>query len=188
MKYKIQLSSFLDTVKETTTRPQSLENPSSTARDSVPDVLYHRLNWLLLNFLARKAEILQATEQMIQAINGGNFDVYAKLCSSDHTCFDPMSMGNLMRGHDFHRFHFSREFASFVDLLLDVENIRDNRTRSQFSILYPWNRNLHIFNLSKIQNFSLLKKFSLSSLQFNHIYFSVHLQTQYKKQIGLLSS
>ena len=68
---------------------------------------------------------------------------------------------------------------------------------SQFSILHPRNSNLYIFNLSKIQIFFLLKKFSLSSLQFNpiyflvhlqinHIYFSVHLQMQCKKQIGLL--
>ena len=66
----------------------------------------------------------------------------------------------------------------------------------QFSILYLWNCNLHVFNLSKIQIFSWLKKFSLSSLQFNHIYFYVHLQINhiyflvhlqmlYKKQIGL---
>ena len=66
----------------------------------------------------------------------------------------------------------------------------------QFLILYPWNCTLHIFNLSKIHIFFSAQKFSLSSLQFNHIYFSghlqinhiyfsVHLQTQYKKQIGL---
>ena len=47
---------------------------------------------------------------------------------------------------------------------------------TQFSILYPRNRDLHIFNLSKIQIFSLLRKFSFSSLQFNHLYLSVHLQ------------
>ena len=71
-----------------------------------------------------------------------------------------------------------------------------DKTGTPFSILNLLNCNLHIFNLLKIQNFSLLKKFLLSFLQFNHIYFwvhlqinhiyfSVHLQTQYKKQIGL---
>ena len=39
-----------------------------------------------------------------------------------------------------------------------------------------------IYQNSKI--FSLLKKFSFSSLQFNHIYLSVHFQTLYTKQIG----
>ena len=81
------------------------------------------------------------------------------------------------------------QFSSELSPIADVY-------RKQFSILYPRNRNLHIFNLTKIQIFSLNKKFSFSSLQFNHIYlsthlrinhiyFSVHLQTLYMKQIGL---
>ena len=55
---------------------------------------------------------------------------------------------------------------------------------------------IYIFSIyQKSKFFSLLKKLSLSSLQLNHIYFSIHLQinhmyfsvlqTQYKKQIGL---
>ena len=63
------------------------------------------------------------------------------------------------------RNHLEKRFPD--DELLDWQ---------QFSILYPRNCNLHIFNLTKIQIFSLLKKFSFSSLQFNHIYFSVRLQ------------
>ena len=58
-------------------------------------------------FSAKKLEILHATEQMIQAINNGSFETYSRMCTSDHTCFDPMSMGNLIRGHDLHRFHFA---------------------------------------------------------------------------------
>ena len=45
---------------------------------------------------------------------------------------------------------------------------------------------IYIFSIyQKSKIFSLLKKFLLSSLHLNHIYFLVHLQTQYKKQIGL---
>ena len=46
---------------------------------------------------------------------------------------------------------------------------------------------IYIFLIyQKSKFFSLLKKLLLSSLWFNHIYFLVHLQTQYKKPIGLL--
>ncbi|CAK8696870.1 calcium/calmodulin-dependent protein kinase type II delta chain-like isoform X2 [Clavelina lepadiformis] len=56
---------------------------------------------------ARKNEILHATDKLIQAINSGNYEAYSKLCTSDHTCFDPLSMGNLLHGHDFHKFVFA---------------------------------------------------------------------------------
>ena len=45
----------------------------------------------------------------------------------------------------------------FISLSLTV-NGREQRYRTQFSILYPRNRDLHIFNLSKIQIFFSTQK------------------------------
>uniref|UniRef100_A0A8C1S4A9 calcium/calmodulin-dependent protein kinase n=1 Tax=Cyprinus carpio TaxID=7962 RepID=A0A8C1S4A9_CYPCA len=58
----------------------------------------------LLN--ARKQEIIKITEQLIEAINNGDFEAYAKICDPGLTCFEPEALGNLVEGMDFHRFYF----------------------------------------------------------------------------------
>ncbi|XP_055054726.2 calcium/calmodulin-dependent protein kinase (CaM kinase) II beta 1 isoform X8 [Misgurnus anguillicaudatus] len=55
---------------------------------------------------SRKQEIIKITEQLIEAINNGDFEAYAKLCDPGLTCFEPEALGNLVEGMDFHRFYF----------------------------------------------------------------------------------
>ncbi|XP_051953388.1 calcium/calmodulin-dependent protein kinase type II subunit beta-like isoform X9 [Xyrauchen texanus] len=54
----------------------------------------------------RKQEIIKITEQLIEAINNGDFEAYAKICDPGLTCFEPEALGNLVEGMDFHRFYF----------------------------------------------------------------------------------
>ncbi|XP_032869836.1 calcium/calmodulin-dependent protein kinase type II subunit gamma isoform X16 [Amblyraja radiata] len=54
----------------------------------------------------RKQEIIKLTEQLIEAINNGDFDAYAKICDPGLTSFEPEALGNLVEGMDFHRFYF----------------------------------------------------------------------------------
>ncbi|XP_043087384.1 calcium/calmodulin-dependent protein kinase type II subunit beta isoform X1 [Puntigrus tetrazona] len=55
---------------------------------------------------SRKQEIIKITEQLIEAINNGDFDAYAKICDPGLTSFEPEALGNLVEGMDFHRFYF----------------------------------------------------------------------------------
>uniref|UniRef100_A0A8K9UQ91 calcium/calmodulin-dependent protein kinase n=1 Tax=Oncorhynchus mykiss TaxID=8022 RepID=A0A8K9UQ91_ONCMY len=51
-------------------------------------------------------EIIKVTEQLIESINNGDFEAYAKICDPGLTSFEPEALGNLVEGHDFHRFYF----------------------------------------------------------------------------------
>ncbi|XP_011601417.2 calcium/calmodulin-dependent protein kinase type II subunit gamma isoform X11 [Takifugu rubripes] len=55
---------------------------------------------------ARKQEIIKMTEQLIEAINNGDFDAYTRICDPGLTSFEPESLGNLVEGMDFHKFYF----------------------------------------------------------------------------------
>uniref|UniRef100_A0A671R9K2 calcium/calmodulin-dependent protein kinase n=1 Tax=Sinocyclocheilus anshuiensis TaxID=1608454 RepID=A0A671R9K2_9TELE len=55
---------------------------------------------------SRKQEIIKITEQLIEAINNGDFEAYVKICDHGLTCFEPEALGNLVEGMDFHRFYF----------------------------------------------------------------------------------
>ncbi|XP_032435512.1 calcium/calmodulin-dependent protein kinase (CaM kinase) II beta 1 isoform X1 [Xiphophorus hellerii] len=59
----------------------------------------------------RKQEIIKITEQLIEAINNGDFDAYAKICDPGLTSFEPEALGNLVEGMDFHRFYFENLLA-----------------------------------------------------------------------------
>ncbi|XP_061880383.1 calcium/calmodulin-dependent protein kinase type II subunit beta-like isoform X2 [Entelurus aequoreus] len=59
----------------------------------------------------RKQEIIKITEQLIEAINNGDFEAYAKICDPGLTCFEPEALGNLVEGMDFHRFYFDNLLA-----------------------------------------------------------------------------
>ncbi|XP_051539959.1 calcium/calmodulin-dependent protein kinase (CaM kinase) II beta 1 isoform X7 [Myxocyprinus asiaticus] len=61
---------------------------------------------LLPSAYSRKQEIIKITEQLIEAINNGEFEAYAKICDPGLTCFEPEALGNLVEGMDFHRFYF----------------------------------------------------------------------------------
>ncbi|XP_051982506.1 calcium/calmodulin-dependent protein kinase type II delta 2 chain isoform X2 [Xyrauchen texanus] len=60
---------------------------------------------------ARKQEIIKVTEQLIESINNGDFEVYAKICDPGLTSFEPEALGNLVEGHDFHRFYFENALS-----------------------------------------------------------------------------
>uniref|UniRef100_A0A674C159 calcium/calmodulin-dependent protein kinase n=1 Tax=Salmo trutta TaxID=8032 RepID=A0A674C159_SALTR len=62
--------------------------------------------FLLLPLSARKQEIIKVTEQLIEAINNGDFEAYTKICDPGLTSFEPEALGNLVEGTDFHRFYF----------------------------------------------------------------------------------
>ncbi|XP_078387142.1 calcium/calmodulin-dependent protein kinase type II subunit gamma isoform X3 [Cetorhinus maximus] len=55
---------------------------------------------------ARKQDIIKITEQLIEAINNGDFDAYTKICDPGLTSFEPEALGNLVEGMDFHKFYF----------------------------------------------------------------------------------
>ncbi|XP_028359952.1 calcium/calmodulin-dependent protein kinase type II subunit beta isoform X3 [Phyllostomus discolor] len=60
---------------------------------------------------ARKQEIIKITEQLIEAVNNGDFEAYAKICDPGLTSFEPEALGNLVEGMDFHRFYFENLLA-----------------------------------------------------------------------------
>ncbi|XP_035385583.1 calcium/calmodulin-dependent protein kinase type II delta 2 chain isoform X4 [Electrophorus electricus] len=61
--------------------------------------------------LTRKQEIIKVTEQLIESINNGDFEAYSKLCDPGLTSFEPEALGNLVEGHDFHRFYFENALS-----------------------------------------------------------------------------
>ncbi|XP_066899158.1 calcium/calmodulin-dependent protein kinase type II subunit beta isoform X7 [Kogia breviceps] len=60
---------------------------------------------------SRKQEIIKITEQLIEAVNNGDFEAYAKICDPGLTSFEPEALGNLVEGMDFHRFYFENLLA-----------------------------------------------------------------------------
>uniref|UniRef100_A0A8D3E195 calcium/calmodulin-dependent protein kinase n=1 Tax=Scophthalmus maximus TaxID=52904 RepID=A0A8D3E195_SCOMX len=69
------------------------------------------LRTCFLVLLPRKQEIIKITEQLIEAINNGDFKAYAKICDPGLTSFEPEALGNLVEGMDFHRFYFENLLA-----------------------------------------------------------------------------
>ncbi|XP_023716508.1 calcium/calmodulin-dependent protein kinase type II delta chain isoform X2 [Cryptotermes secundus] len=61
---------------------------------------------LLQGAQARKQEIIKMTEQLIEAINTGDYEAYTKICDPHLTAFEPEALGNLVEGMDFHKFYF----------------------------------------------------------------------------------
>uniref|UniRef100_A0A8C0J7A0 calcium/calmodulin-dependent protein kinase n=1 Tax=Chelonoidis abingdonii TaxID=106734 RepID=A0A8C0J7A0_CHEAB len=90
--------------------PASLFEPQTTVIHNPVDgikVLAHPLlTPPALRPAARKQEIIKITEQLIEAVNNGDFEAYAKICDPGLTSFEPEALGNLVEGMDFHRFYF----------------------------------------------------------------------------------
>uniref|UniRef100_A0A3Q2XJ71 calcium/calmodulin-dependent protein kinase n=1 Tax=Hippocampus comes TaxID=109280 RepID=A0A3Q2XJ71_HIPCM len=61
-----------------------------------------------------KQEIIKMTEQLIEAVNNGDFEAYAKICDPGLTSFEPEGLGNLVEGMDFHRFYFDNLLSKNV--------------------------------------------------------------------------
>uniref|UniRef100_A0A8P4G7T7 calcium/calmodulin-dependent protein kinase n=1 Tax=Dicentrarchus labrax TaxID=13489 RepID=A0A8P4G7T7_DICLA len=78
--------------------------PHSSPSSSLPFLLF--LTLFCFSFTARKQEIIKITEQLIEAVNNGDFEAYAKICDPGLTSFEPEGLGNLVEGMDFHRFYF----------------------------------------------------------------------------------
>uniref|UniRef100_A0A8C5IA83 calcium/calmodulin-dependent protein kinase n=1 Tax=Gouania willdenowi TaxID=441366 RepID=A0A8C5IA83_GOUWI len=64
-------------------------------------------------------EIIKVTEQLIESINNGDFEAYAKICDPGLTSFEPEALGNLVEGHDFHRFYFENVHSPFYHSILE---------------------------------------------------------------------
>ncbi|KFV79407.1 Calcium/calmodulin-dependent protein kinase type II subunit gamma, partial [Struthio camelus australis] len=67
---------------------------------------YAYLNCSFFLSAVRKQEIIKITEQLIEAINNGDFEAYTKICDPGLTSFEPEALGNLVEGMDFHKFYF----------------------------------------------------------------------------------
>ncbi|KAH0623204.1 hypothetical protein JD844_031268 [Phrynosoma platyrhinos] len=96
-----KLSDVLSMVKRGSGAPEA-EGPQ-------PAITPHFLLPLITNPLPsdpRKQEIIKITEQLIEAVNNGDFEAYAKICDPGLTSFEPEALGNLVEGMDFHRFYF----------------------------------------------------------------------------------
>uniref|UniRef100_A0A3Q3WQR0 calcium/calmodulin-dependent protein kinase n=1 Tax=Mola mola TaxID=94237 RepID=A0A3Q3WQR0_MOLML len=71
----------------------------------------HTIAIVINTCVLRKQEIIKITEQLIEAINNGDFEAYAKICDPGLTSFEPEALGNLVEGMDFHRFYFENLLA-----------------------------------------------------------------------------
>ncbi|KAG8141419.1 hypothetical protein E2320_007041, partial [Naja naja] len=91
-----------------------LEGDSGTAELRLPQVVLKLREYypfkeevgMTARATARKQEIIKITEQLIEAVNNGDFEAYAKICDPGLTSFEPEALGNLVEGMDFHRFYF----------------------------------------------------------------------------------
>uniref|UniRef100_A0A674MX54 calcium/calmodulin-dependent protein kinase n=1 Tax=Takifugu rubripes TaxID=31033 RepID=A0A674MX54_TAKRU len=81
-----------------------------TLPNRVSDSLCQNVD-LLRPLASRKQEIIKVTEQLIESINNGDFETYAKICDPGLTSFEPEALGNLVEGHDFHRFYFENALS-----------------------------------------------------------------------------
>uniref|UniRef100_A0AAY3ZXB7 calcium/calmodulin-dependent protein kinase n=1 Tax=Denticeps clupeoides TaxID=299321 RepID=A0AAY3ZXB7_9TELE len=61
---------------------------------------------VLPSAIPRKQEIIKITEQLIEAVNNGDFEAYTRICDPGLTSFEPEALGNLVEGMDFHKFYF----------------------------------------------------------------------------------
>uniref|UniRef100_A0AAQ5ZC19 calcium/calmodulin-dependent protein kinase n=1 Tax=Amphiprion ocellaris TaxID=80972 RepID=A0AAQ5ZC19_AMPOC len=80
---------------------------------SVNSLLLCHPNYCLISVIlqahrkhSRKQEIIKMTEQLIEAINNGDFEAYTRICDPGLTSFEPEALGNLVEGMDFHKFYF----------------------------------------------------------------------------------
>ncbi|XP_024529347.1 calcium/calmodulin-dependent protein kinase type II subunit gamma [Selaginella moellendorffii] len=51
-------------------------------------------------------ELLELSEELLRAIDGGDYGTYEKLCDTELTAFEPEAQGQLVEGLPFHKFYF----------------------------------------------------------------------------------
>uniref|UniRef100_A0A671MX41 calcium/calmodulin-dependent protein kinase n=1 Tax=Sinocyclocheilus anshuiensis TaxID=1608454 RepID=A0A671MX41_9TELE len=78
------------------------KKPASLAITCINYLVFTLMN----DVLARKQEIIKITEQLIEAVNNGDFEAYTRICDPGLTSFEPEALGNLVEGMDFHKFYF----------------------------------------------------------------------------------
>uniref|UniRef100_A0A3P8Y638 calcium/calmodulin-dependent protein kinase n=1 Tax=Esox lucius TaxID=8010 RepID=A0A3P8Y638_ESOLU len=87
-----------------------VQDRSSVPRALCGIFLFSNCGFLFLSshlwISARKQEIIKITEQLIEAINNGDFEAYTRICDPGLTSFEPEALGNLVEGMDFHKFYF----------------------------------------------------------------------------------
>ncbi|XP_026212648.1 calcium/calmodulin-dependent protein kinase type II subunit gamma-like isoform X5 [Anabas testudineus] len=88
-------------VCESTDTDSAVLNQSSTIEEQIPTPPSH-----CPAPTSRKQEIIKMTEQLIEAINNGDFEAYTRICDPGLTSFEPEALGNLVEGMDFHKFYF----------------------------------------------------------------------------------
>lgn len=59
-----------------------------------------------------RAELMQLSYQLLNAIVHRDWDTYLKLCDPTLTAFEPEGRGHLIQGMDFHRFYFDLDADS----------------------------------------------------------------------------
>ncbi|XP_049324375.1 calcium/calmodulin-dependent protein kinase type II subunit beta isoform X3 [Astyanax mexicanus] len=99
-----RLSSLVSSVGRVSVPSQPETVPVPTPQSSSPPPLPRSSPSLSVQ--TRKQEIIKITEQLIEAVNNGDFEAYAKICDPGLTSFEPEALGNLVEGMDFHRFYF----------------------------------------------------------------------------------
>ncbi|XP_043912573.1 calcium/calmodulin-dependent protein kinase type II subunit gamma isoform X11 [Protopterus annectens] len=82
------------------------ENSGRVRRGSLPLTESMPSEPTLCRAALRKQDIIKITEQLIEAVNNGDFDAYTKICDPALTSFEPEALGNLVEGMDFHKFYF----------------------------------------------------------------------------------
>lgn len=50
--------------------------------------------------------ILNLTQKLLDSIPAGDWDTYLDLCDETLSCFEPEARGQLVHGHEFHKFYF----------------------------------------------------------------------------------
>uniref|UniRef100_A0A8C6WV25 calcium/calmodulin-dependent protein kinase n=1 Tax=Neogobius melanostomus TaxID=47308 RepID=A0A8C6WV25_9GOBI len=96
------------------TADQALKHPWVCQRSTVASMMHRqetveclrKFNARRKLKVTRKQEIIKMTEQLIEAINNGDFEAYTRICDPGLTSFEPEALGNLVEGMDFHKFYF----------------------------------------------------------------------------------
>ncbi|XP_076855634.1 calcium/calmodulin-dependent protein kinase (CaM kinase) II gamma 1 isoform X5 [Brachyhypopomus gauderio] len=97
-----------NTASSTTMEPQTtvVHNPADGTKGSTESCNTTTEEEDLKGSKARKQEIIKITEQLIEAVNNGDFEAYTRICDPGLTSFEPEALGNLVEGMDFHKFYF----------------------------------------------------------------------------------
>jgi calcium/calmodulin-dependent protein kinase (CaM kinase) II len=52
------------------------------------------------------AELLELSQQLLDAIAAGDWETYESLCDPTLSCFEPEARGHMVEGMEFHKFYF----------------------------------------------------------------------------------